>query len=211
MEALHLPVCLWPIGLRGQMAHLSCEEELAQGAVVGVAPSVVAHQSLRRDAVPFKPRERSADELGDSLGALVAVQLDIGQAGVVIDDRVREVIAHPRAVSHPAAAAPRAISGGTMTGSLKARVARGIHVQQITRARPLVATRSISRLTRASRETVAVKHLPDGRVRMTRLSRDQPRSPAGASPRFADPLLSHMVKQLRRAKRTTAPIGRPRQ
>ena len=37
--------------------------------------------------------ERALDEGGDGRGLLVGVQLDVGQAGVVVDDRVSEVVA----------------------------------------------------------------------------------------------------------------------
>ena len=98
-----------------------------------------------------------------------------------------------------------------MARSLKTCVACGVHVQQVTRARPLIATHGISGRTRPAREPVAVKHLPDRRVWMTCLSSDQPRPPAGAPARLADPLLSRPIKEPRRAMRATAAIDRPRQ
>jgi hypothetical protein len=36
-------------------------------------------------------------------GLFVVVELDVGEAGVVVDDRVHEVVADPRLRAHPVA------------------------------------------------------------------------------------------------------------
>ncbi|HEX5851802.1 MAG TPA: hypothetical protein VFY36_01800 [Solirubrobacteraceae bacterium] len=87
------------------MLDLSDGEELTQGAVVRVGPSVVAHQPLGGDPLRIEPLKGPCNEVCDGLRSLIAVQFDVGQARVVIDDRVREVIAHPCALIHPVAAA----------------------------------------------------------------------------------------------------------
>jgi hypothetical protein len=48
-------------------------EELAQAAVVDVAPGVVGLQAARVDAVAGEERQRALDEAGDGVGAFVAV------------------------------------------------------------------------------------------------------------------------------------------
>src|SRR5271167_4400827 len=98
-----------------------------------------------------------------------------------------------------------------MPGTLKARVSSGVHVQQIARTGPLVAAGSITRRSRAPRETMAVQHLPDRRVWMTGRASDQSWPPAGALPCFADPVLGAEVQQPRRATGTAGTISRPRQ
>ena len=71
-------------------------EQLAQRAVLDVAEAVVGHQPLRDDPVLGEEGERPLDEAGDRRGFLVVVELDVGEPGVVVDDRVREVVADPR-------------------------------------------------------------------------------------------------------------------
>jgi hypothetical protein len=60
--------------------------------------------------------EGSFDEAGHGLGLLVGVELDVGEPRVVVDDRVREVVADPRLGAHPAAAVVRAVTRDPMTG-----------------------------------------------------------------------------------------------
>ena len=78
-------------------------EQLAQRAVLDVAEAVIRHQPFRDDALTFEEGERSFDEGGDGLGSLVVVELEIGESRVVVDDRVRVVVADPRLRPHPAA------------------------------------------------------------------------------------------------------------
>ena len=90
-------------------------EEIAERVVVGVAPGVVGHQPFGVDAVGLEPAPAPGQERGDGRCVLVGEQLDVGQAGVVVDDRVREVVADAGAVGHPVAAALRAIAGDAMS------------------------------------------------------------------------------------------------
>ncbi len=86
------------------MADAVAGEQLAQRAVLDVAEAVVGHQPLRDDPVLGEEGERPLDEAGDGRGFLVVVQLDVGEPGVVVDDRVRVVVADPRLGAHPVAA-----------------------------------------------------------------------------------------------------------
>ena len=61
-------------------------EQLSERPVVGVGPGVVGHDPLWLDAQRSIPVKRSADEGGDGVGALVGVQLGVGDARVVVDD-----------------------------------------------------------------------------------------------------------------------------
>jgi hypothetical protein len=55
--------------------------------------------------VQGEPVQRTLNERCDCCRLLIVVQLDVGEPRVVIDDRVSEVIADPRARLHPLAAA----------------------------------------------------------------------------------------------------------
>jgi hypothetical protein len=79
------------------------------------------------------------DEAGNGDGLLVWVQLDVGQSGVVIDDRVGVVLSNAGFRAHPAAGSLRPVAGNAMPRPLEARVAAGVHVQEIARTRPLIA------------------------------------------------------------------------
>jgi hypothetical protein len=83
VEPLDLPVGAWPIRLGGEVADALAGEQLAQRAVLHVAEAVVGHQPLRRDPVALVEGERTLEEAGDSLGFLVVVELDLGEAGMV--------------------------------------------------------------------------------------------------------------------------------
>ena len=99
------------------------------------------------DAVRGEERQRALDEAGHGGGELVVVQLDVGQARVVVDDRVGVLPAD----------AGLGVSGGACErspvtawpGCAEAGVARDVHVQQLAGARPLVA---VGRLARPPRE-----------------------------------------------------------
>src|SRR5579863_60742 len=134
----------------------------------------------------LEPRQRASDERGDGRCALVLEQLDVRQSGMVVDDRVRVVVADPRSVGHPVAAALRAIASDAMPRTLKPRITGCVHVQQVPRARPLVAARLFPIPTRGTRDPVAVQDLPDSGVRVSSFASDKPWPPSGSLTRFAD-------------------------
>jgi hypothetical protein len=96
VEALDLAVGPGPVRLRGEVPDAVSGEQLAQRAVLDVAEAVVGHQPFRIDAVFAVEGERAFDEGGYGLGLLVIVELDVGEPRVVVDDRVREVVADLR-------------------------------------------------------------------------------------------------------------------
>ena len=124
------------------MLDLADGEQLPQGLVLDVDPRVVCHEALGVDATVGEPVECSRGERGHRCCSFVAEQLDVGQAGVIIDDCVSEVIARARTLL---SARSVANPGHGMTWTLKARMACSVHVQQISRARPLIAPGGLTR------------------------------------------------------------------
>src|SRR4029450_11032946 len=93
---------------------------------------------LRDDPVFGEEGERAFDEAGHRQRLLVVMELDVGEPGMVVDDRVREVITDPRPDPAPAQAL-RAVAGDAVPRPQEARIAADVHVQQITGTGPLVA------------------------------------------------------------------------
>ena len=158
------------------------------------------------DATRGEPVECSRGERGDRCCSFIAQQLDVGQAGVIIDDCVSEVIARARTfLSARSVANP----GHGMTWTLKARMAGGVHVQQISRARRLIASGGLTRRTRDPREAMTMQHLPHRRVRVSGPAGHKPWSPPGVPPGFTDALLLDRVQQSRAAPRTAGTVEQP--
>jgi hypothetical protein len=189
VEALDFAVGTWPVGLGRQMPDPAALEQLAQRAVLDVAEAVVGHQPLGDDPLRSEEGERPIDEAGHGRRLLVSVEVDVGEPGVVVDDRVRVVVADPRFRTHPFARALRAIAGYPVAGPQESRVTARVHVQQIAGAGPLVAVGRLFGRARRPRDPGSPEHFPDGRVGEASRSGDQPRSPAGFAPAGADGLL----------------------
>jgi hypothetical protein len=98
-------------------------------------------------------------------------------------------------------------TGGSVTRPQEPRVALGVHVQQIARARPLIAAGRIPRRPHSSRKAVPAKHLPHRGMRIADLARDQPRPPPSPPPGRADPRLGCTRKQGGTAMRPTRPVS----
>src|SRR5947207_1001294 len=91
------------------------------------------------------------------------------------------------------------VAGDRVPGTAEADEALAVDVQEIPRARPFVQPRPLARLPGRPRDPGPPERPPDGRVWMTELARDQPRSPAGATAGSADPLLLDRRQKPRRA------------
>ena len=91
VEALHLPVRARPVGLGGQVSDPEPLELLSDESAACVGPGVIRHQPPRCDPVLGVEAERTIEEAGDRRRFGVAVDLDIGEPGVVVDDRVHDV------------------------------------------------------------------------------------------------------------------------
>src|SRR5207244_8578175 len=89
----------------------------------------------------------------------------------------------------PLGTAAVAVASDGMTGTCEADEAFAVDVQQVTGTGPLVATRPLARLLGPPRDPLPLERPPDGRVRVPGLAGDQPRTPTGAAPGGADPLL----------------------
>src|SRR6476661_6619877 len=84
-------------------------------------------------------------------------------------------------------------------------------MQQITRARPLVAIGGFSCRPRPPREPGPAQHLPDRRVRAPGRRPDQPRPPTCPTSTCTDPLLHFGSELAWRALRPTRAITQTRQ
>src|SRR6478735_48409 len=79
--------------------------------------------------------------------------------------------------------------GHPVTGALKAPVALGVDVQEISGARPLVANHPFPSWPGRPGDPVADQGAVNGRVRMAGDAGDQPRAPASVAADLTDPLL----------------------
>src|SRR4051794_12568916 len=94
-------------------------------------------------------------------------------------------------------AGPRTVAGDGVTGAREPRVALDVHVQQVARARPLIAADLTPRRPRGTRASVASQDRADRRVRDPRLSDEQPWPPARSLACLADTAL-HVCGRLTR-------------
>jgi hypothetical protein len=109
------------------VADLVGGEQFAQRAVLGVGEGVVGHQPTGADGVAAAVEgQRAFEEGGDGAGALVVVQLDVGQARVVVDDRVHVVVADARFGLHPVPGGLGALAGRAMSGPPKRAARRAL-------------------------------------------------------------------------------------
>ena len=147
LEALDLAVDLGPAGRDQQVTDaLSCEQ-LGESMVAGVDPGVVADQPGGHDPLFGEGSQRPLNECRHRRRFLVAVQLAVGVAGVVVDKRVHPLVAD----MHPllfAAAVPDA--GDGVAGTAEADEPFRVDVQQVSGTRPLVQPRPLARLARAA-------------------------------------------------------------
>jgi hypothetical protein len=97
-EALHFPVPAWGARWDQDRACAEVGEGGQEGAAVGVGHRVVTHHRLHRPAPLLgEPARRLLQEGGAGPTALVGVQLQVGQPGVVIDAAVGVQVAGARA------------------------------------------------------------------------------------------------------------------
>src|SRR5437870_5335895 len=147
--------------------------------------------------------ETALDEAGHRGGFLVTVELAVGVAGVVVDERVHPFEADP----HPQLSAGAvAVTGDGVAGPAETDEALAVDVEQIAGAGPLVAAGLLARLSRNAGDPGAAKRSPNGRMRMPSLARDQPRPPTSAASGGADPLLLNGRQQPRAAARPRGAI-----
>jgi hypothetical protein len=171
---------------------------------VDVGERVVGHHALGDDSVGEEPVQRAAGEGGDGGGSLVVVDLRVGQAAAVVDDRVHVLEAHPpRALG--------AVTGQRVAGRLELPEALDVHVQQLAGARPLVANDRRPGAGLGPRAASAAQHPMHRRVRPTDLDGQASRAPPGPAAQLADPPLL-VGRHPRRARlRATRALGQARQ
>ena len=105
----------------------------------------------------------------------------------------------------------RAVAGDGVAGHHKARVALGVHVQQVSRAWPLVAQDRLARHPRPPRTAAAHKRPRDRRVRDPDLGRDQAWPPAAALADLAHAVMVDLREHRRARVRTRRTILKTRQ
>ena len=140
-----LPLVRGRSGLGREVADLVAVELLPQVAAFDIDPGVVGHKSFRDDPVLGEEAEGAFEEAGGSRSALVRVDLRVGEAGVIVDDRVHVI----DAVAMVAVLAG-AVTGEAVPRPLEPCVFADVHVQQVAGAGPLV---TVSRLPHGSRRS----------------------------------------------------------
>ena len=117
----------------------SSARTVGEGARAAVDERVVGHDRLDGPAALLgASSRRAAQRRGGGSGAVGAVQLDVGQARVVVDDAVRVAGPRRRGRARVSARSPCAqCPGRSKRGELL-----GVHVQQRARLRPLIAPES---------------------------------------------------------------------
>jgi len=183
VEAFDLAVGAWPVGPRLEVSDLFALEEAAQVTAAAVLHRVVGHQSLRADLVFGEAAERSLEERDHGRCFLVVVDLGVGEAGMVVDDRVHDVDA-----VEVSAVLAGAVAGDPVAGALEARVLAGVHVRQVAGAGPLVAGGRLPRRPRRPGDPRSPEHLPDRRVAETGRAGHQAWAPARRASAGADRL-----------------------
>src|SRR5437899_1346061 len=182
-EAFYLAVGARPVRLRSQVPDPAGGEQLAQRAVLRVAPSVVAHQPLRAHAVLGVESERTLAEAGDGLRLRVGQHLGVGEPGVVVDDGVHDVVADLAPFLLRRASA---VAGDRVPRLGEAGERRPVDVQEVPGTGPLVAARRLAPLRLRPRAATAPERLPDGRVWVAEPGGDRARPVPGAAPLGAD-------------------------
>jgi hypothetical protein len=134
---------------------------------------------------------------------LVRVQLRVGEARVVVDDGVQELVADTHALLGPGAITN---AGDRTPGTAEAGEALPVDVQEVAEAGTLAASRCLARQTRKPREPRSAQSAPDGRVRVAGLASDEARAPARAAPGRTDPELLGRRQHARRAERPRGAI-----
>jgi hypothetical protein len=147
--ALDLSVDLWAVRWDQEVAHGVAGEELGEGSVVGVGPGVIAHQSFHLDPVRGEVGESALNEAGDGCGLLVAVELAVGVAGVVVNDRVHPFEANPQPQLSAGAVA---VTRDRVARTAEANKPFGVDVKEVAGAGPLVAAALLAWLLRRPRD-----------------------------------------------------------
>src|SRR6266566_514920 len=93
VEALHLAVELRAVGRDEDAPGPDLRQRHLVVAPVAVGPGIVGHHRLKANAACREPGQGPPNEPADRAGGLVAVHLTEGQAGMIIDQGVDEVIA----------------------------------------------------------------------------------------------------------------------
>jgi hypothetical protein len=128
-----------------QVADSALADKLRERVVVGVGPGVVADEPLRLDPVLGEDGEPALDKAGHRGRPFVAVELAVGVARVVVDERVHPFVADVHAQLGAGAVS---VAGDGVTGPAETNEAFAVDVQEVAGAGPLVAARLLARRLR---------------------------------------------------------------
>jgi len=129
-EAFDLAVPARRVDRRADVVDVSGVEQLAEAAAVSIDHRVVGHHSVGRvEAELGEEAECTLERACVRLGVLPRVQLDVGDAGVVVNHAMEVVVADAAVKVFRGA-----IAGNPVTGNAEAGELLDVHVQK--RARP---------------------------------------------------------------------------
>jgi hypothetical protein len=174
----------------------------AQSSVSFVGEVVVGHHPPGLDAVGGEEAQGAFGERGDGVGALVGVELCVGQARVVIDDRVGELPADSLALL---GTGDVAIAGNRVPGTRETGELLDVHVHEIARAGPLIANDLAAIDQRATRTAPPAQDPRNGGVGDIHLGRDQPRAPTRPPADLADTVMVSLRADRRARSRARGP------
>ena len=202
-EALDLAVPARGAGRDEDVAGAELGERVAELVAGRVALGVVAHDRLRRAAALLAHPRGGASQRGrDGDRVLGAVDLAVGQAGVVVDDADDLDLAGARRVRvRLAAVAVRPVAGPVELGQLER-----VDVQQRAGLGPLIAARGLRPLAATlARHAVTLEHLPDRRAMPPGQELQLHRPPVGLLARGQDRLLGLDAQRPRTRARPRRP------
>jgi hypothetical protein len=136
-------------------------EECGELGVVGVGPGVVGLPALDGDAVRGEERDRALGERDDGRGLLVGVQFGVGQAAVVVDRGVCELVADAGALL---GAGAEPVAGDRVAGPVEPGEALDVVLDQVPRTGPLKPPNLIARRAGSPRQAAALQTPRDSRV-----------------------------------------------
>ncbi len=162
-------------------------------------PTVSTEAGELHAALLAKPDGSAAQRRGHGDGVLVAVQLAVGQAAVVVQDADHDGLAGLACL-----VLLGALAGGPVPGPIELGHPERVDVQQRARVGPLVATMRAAFPARSSADPVTLEHLPVRQAMPAGQPRQPHRPPIGLRSGVQDRLLL-----LGRQRPRTRPGDRP--
>jgi hypothetical protein len=204
-ESLGLAVPARCVGRGDDVARAGLLEQRLEAPRSGVDLGAVGHHRLGwAESELCEPGERPLERAGIGVCVVAAVQLDVGEAAVIVDDDVEVLPAHPAAAVVLVLAAERAVARRAEAPELL-----HVHVQQRSGPRPFVAAKAVALSAPPAREAMALEHLPDSRAGPAHQSGQPPGAEVGLAAGAQDRLLLGGRQPPRRAVRARGAIAPP--